>query len=227
MLDALATMYIISAEVTFICSTPIEAGNSKIVCLNERPNTTSTESMTLEDLKRMINTVDLVFGTLPTHETYLTVDYGNRIFSSYDPIQAYYRLFDTVETNHLPKPSNIWMTQSPCLACAKRLIYEYGKQDSIKPTLHIASIYSGNGLLDTVDSLKCMAKMVHLNFTVLPWEWTEVKNNVNHADCIDSIDFALQDSGFNDKQITLQKLIEFIHELSLNPEVSSWCEVFS
>ena len=182
--------------------------------------------MTLEDLKRMINAVEIVFGTLPTHETYISADYSERIFTSYDPIQAYYRLFDLVETNHLTKPSEIWMTKSPCFVCAKRLIYEYGKADSIKPTLQIASIYTGSNLLDTVDSLKCMAKMVHLNFTIVPWEWTEVRNSVDHTDCIDSIDFALQDSAFNAKQITLQKLIEFVYELSLNPEVSSWCEVF-
>ena len=210
-----------------MCSLFAEAGDSKVFCLNERPNTTTVESMTLEDLKRMINTVNVVFGTLPTHETFININYGERTYSSYDPIQAYYRLFDTVETNHLPKPSSIWMTQSPCLVCAKRLIYEYGKPDSIKPTLRIASIYMGNSLIDTVDSLKCMAKMVHLNFTILPWEWMKVRDNINHMDCIDSIDSALQDSGFNDKRTILQKLIEFIHELSNSLEVSTWCEIFT
>ena len=211
-----------------LCSIPPEAGDANIVCLNERPNATaSVDSMTLEDLKKMINTVEQVFGTLPTHETYITLDYGETMFTSYDPIQAYYRLFDMVETNHIPKPSEIWMTQSPCFVCARRLIYEYGKADSIKPTLRIANIYTGDNLLDTVESLKCMAKMVHLNFTILPWEWMEVKNNLDHEDCIESIDLALQHLTFSAKQIALQKLIEFINELSLNPKVSSWCEVFA
>ena len=181
--------------------------------------------MTLGDLKRMINTVKVVFGSLPTHETFINIDYGESIFSSYDPIQAYYRLFDTIETNHLPKPNRIWMTQSPCLLCAKRLIYEYGKPDSTKPMLRIASIHMGNNLIDTVDS--CMAKMVYLNFTVLPWEWMELKNNINHMDCIDSINTALQDPIFNEKQTILQKLVEFIHELSFSLEVSTWCEIFT
>ena len=210
------------------CSFTTEAGDANIVCLNERSNdTTSAESMTLEDLKGMVNAVDQVFGTLPTHETYITLDYGERILSSYDPIQVYYRLFDMVDTNQLSKPSDIWMTQSPCFVCARRLIYEYGKPDSIKPTLRIASIYTGNSLLDTVDSLKCMAKMVHLNFTILQWEWTEMRDNIDHGDCTDSIDLALQHSSFNAKQVALQMLIEFISELSLNPAVSSWCEVFA
>ena len=183
--------------------------------------------MTLGDLKRMINTINVVFGSLPTHETFINIDYGESIFRSHDPIQAYYRLFDTIEINHLPKPSSIWMTQSPCLLCAKRLIYEYTKPDSIKPTLRIAKIYMGNNLIDTVDSLKCMAKMVHLNFTVLPWEWMEVRNNMNHEDCVDSIDTALQDPIFIEKQRILQKLVEFIHELSFSLEVSTWCEIFT
>ena len=199
-----------------------EAGDSTVYCVN---NATSTESMTLEHLKRMINTVDLIFGSLPTHKTYLTIDSGESIFHSHDDIQAYYRLFDMVETSHLPTPSNIWMTQSPCLVCAKRLIYEYGNSHSIKPTLHIASIYASNSLLDTVDSLKCMAKMVHLNFTILPWEWTDIRDNIDHTDCIDSIDSALQDAGFNAKRGILQSLIDFIHELSSNPDVSSWCSI--
>lgn len=173
----------------------------------------------------MINTVTEVFGTLPTHETYITTNYGERIFSSYDPIQAYYRLFDSVETNHLPKPSDIWMTQSPCFVCANRLIYEYGKRDSVKPTLHVASIHRGNSLLDTIDSLRCMAKMVHLNFTIVPWDWMAIQNNVDDVDCIDSITYALQDHSFSSKLTEVQKIIEFIHELSLNPEVNSWCEV--
>lgn len=181
--------------------------------------------MTLEDLKRMINTVSTVFGTLPTHEAYITTDYGQRIFSSYDPIQTYYRLFDVVETNHLPKPSDIWMTQSPCFVCANRLIYEYGKQDSIKPTLHVASIHTGDNLLDTIDSLRCMAKMVHLNFTIVPWDWMEVQNNIDHIDCVDSINYALQDNAFSSKRTDLQKIMDFVHELSVNPEVRSWCEV--
>ena len=200
-----------------------EAGDSNVYCINNR---TSTESLTLEDLKKMINTVDLIFSSLPTHETYLTINYGESIFHNHDAIQAYYRLFDRVESTHQPKPSHIWMTQSPCLVCAKRLISEYGKQDSIKPTLHIASIYSGNDLLDTVDSMKCMAKMVHLNFTVLPWDWTDFRDNIDHSDCIDSIDSALQDPGFGDKRRQLQSLTDFIHELSSNPEVSSWCSLW-
>ena len=183
----------------------------------------NSESMTLENLKQMLNTVDLVFGSLVTHETYLTTDYGASIFHSQDAIQAYYRLFDILESSHQPTPTNIWMSRSPCLLCAKRLIYEYGKPDSVKPTLRIASIYTGNSLLDTVDSLKCMAKMVHLNFTVLPWDWTDIRNDIDHADCINSIDSALQHIGFNDKRETLQLLINFIHELSLNPDVNSWC----
>ena len=182
-----------------------------------------TESMTLEDLKKMINTVDQVFGSLETHETYLTTDYGVSVFHSQDAIQAYYRLFDMLESSHSPTPSNIWMSRSPCLLCAKRLIYEYGKPESVKPTLQIASIYTGNNLLDTVDSLKCMAKMVHLNFTVLSWDWTDIRNNTDHTDCIDSIDSALQHTGFNNKREMLQSLINFIHELGLNPEVNSWC----
>ena len=47
----------------------------------------NTESMTLEDLKRMINTVDQVFGSLATHETYLTTDYSESIFHDQDAIQ--------------------------------------------------------------------------------------------------------------------------------------------
>ena len=190
-------------------------------CIN---NSMYTESMTLEDLKRMINTVDQVFGSLATHETYLTTDiYGESIFHSQDAIQAYYRLFDMLESSHLPTPSNIWMSRSPCLLCAKRLIYEYGKPDSVKPTLQIASIYTGDSLLDTVDSLKCIAKMVHLNFTILPWDWTNVRNNTDHTDCVDSIDSALRHTGFNNKREMLQSLINFIHKLSFNPEVNSWC----
>ena len=189
-------------------------------CKND---STPSESMTLEDLKRTINTVDQVFGSLETHETYLTTDYGTSIFHSQDAIQAYYRLFNKLESSHLPTPSNIWMSRSPCLLCAKRLIYEYGKPDAVKPTLQIASIYTGDSLLDTVESLKCMAKMVHLNFTIQPWDWTDIQNNTDNSDCVDSIDSALLHTGFNDKREIVQSLLNFVHELSFNPEVNSWC----
>ena len=180
--------------------------------------------MTLEDLKRMINTVHVIFGTLPTQETFIHIDYGDRVFSSHNPIHACNKLFDAVEINNIAKPRSLWMSQSPCLLCAKTLIVEYSKPDSIKPTLQIASIYMGNSLVDTVDSLKCMAKMIYLNFTILPWEWMEIRNSLNRTDCIDTIHTALQDPDFKAKQTVLQTLIEFIHDLSFSLEVSTWCE---
>ena len=85
----------------------------------------------------------------------------------------------------------------------------------------------GDSLLDKVDAMKCMAKMVHLNITITTWDWTEVKNNIQEARCIESIDEALQDSAFTEIQTTIGKFIEFINELSLHPQVGSWCDVFA
>ena len=196
-------------------------------CTAERPNTTNTESMKLSDLNEIINIVDPVINnTQPSHKKYLAVNYGERIFRSNDHYHAYRRLFDAVENDEIPKPNTIWMSHSPCLSCSRRLIFEYGKPVSIKPMLRIASIELGSSLVDTVDSLKCMAKMVHLNITILPWDWTEVRNNIHQAKCIQSIDLAQQDLGFMYRQNTTQKLVEFINELSLNPQVSTWCELF-
>ena len=197
-----------------VCHT---TGPKQTFCIDSRTN---ASSLTLDNLTRMINTVDLVFGSLPTHDTYLATNFGERIFSARDHTQAYFKLFETIKN---PKPDRIWMTQSPCLVCAKRLISEYSNPDSIRPTLHIASIYTGNSLLDTVESMKCLAKMVYLNFTILPWDWMEFRGNIDHADCIDSIDVALKHSGFNEKRMTLSILLDFIHELAMNPQVSTWC----
>lgn len=187
-----------------------------------------TATMTLGDLNKIINIVDPVInGTQPSHKKYLSLDYGKRIFHSYDPYQAYHRLFDAVETNEIVKPTNIWMSHSPCLFCSRKLIHEYGKAESVKPSLRIASLDLGNGPQDMVNSLKCMAKMVHLNITITPWDWREFRSNMNEDDCAESIDLALRDSGFNERQTTIQKVIKFINELSLHPQVTSWCRVFS
>ena len=198
-----------------------------IFCRAERPNTTNIESMTLSDLNEIINIVDPVINnTQPSHKKYLTVNYGERIFHSNDHYHAYRRLFDVIANNEIPKPNTIWMSHSPCLSCSRRLIFEYGKAKSIKPTLQMASIDFGSSLVDTVDSLKCMAKMVHLNITIVPWDWTKIRNNIHQAQCIQSVDSAQQDLGFMYSQNTIQKLVEFINELSLNPQVSTWCELF-
>lgn len=198
-----------------------------IFCTAERPNTTNTDSMTLSDLNEIINIVDPVINdTQPSHKKYLAVNYGERIFYSNDHYHAYRRLFDATANDQIQKPNTIWMSHSPCLSCSKRLILEYGKPESIKPTLRIASIDLGSSLLDTVESLKCMAKMVHLNITITPWDWTEIRNNVHQAKCIQSVNLAQQDLGFIFNQNTLQKLVEFINELSLNPQVSTWCKLF-
>ena len=192
-------------------------------CFNN--HSTSTESMTIENLKQMINTVEIIFGSLPSHETYITTDYGVSLFQNQDAAQAYHSMFNWLENNHLPTPENIWTTQSPCLHCANRIIDAYDKPDFVKPNLRIASIYTGDSLLDTVDSLRCMAKMVHLNFTIEPWDWTHTRNIVDNTNCSDSIDSALQNTTFSDKQEKLQSLIDFVYELSLNPLVNSWCSI--
>ena len=129
--------------------------------------------------------------------------------------------------NGIPKPSTIWASHSPCLACSRSLILEYGKPETIKPTLRLATIDLGSSLLDTVNSLKCMAKLVHLNITILSWDWTEIRNNVHRAECVQSIDTVQQNLGFTYSQNEVWKLIEFINELSHNPQVSTWCELFS
>lgn len=200
---------------------------ASIFCTAERPNTTNVESMTLSNLNEIINIVDPVINnTQPSHKKYLAVNYGEGIFHSNDHYHAYRRLFDAVENNEIPKPNTIWMSHSPCLSCSRRLIFEYGKPESIKPTLQIASIDFGSSLIDTVDSLKCMAKMVHLNITIMPWDWTAIRNNIHHVKCTQSVDLAQQDLGFIYRKNTIQKLMEFINELSLNPQVNTWCELF-
>ena len=87
-------------------------------------------------------------------------------------------------------------------------MYKYGKPNTAKPTLQIASTYTGNSLLDTVELLKCMAKMVHLNFTIQLWDWRDIQNN---TDRINSIDSALLHMGFSEKQEIIQLLINFVH----------------
>ena len=181
--------------------------------------------MTLSDLNRIITYI--INNTQPHDTKYLITNYGETIYYRNDHNNIYHRFIDDVTRNRIPRPSIIWVSHSPCLACSRSLMLEYGKPETIKPTLRLATIDLGSSLLDTVNSLKCMAKLVHLNITILPWDWTEIRNNVHRAECIQSIDTAQRDLGFTYSQNEVRKIIEFINELSHNPQVSTWCELFS
>ena len=198
------------------------------VCTVGSSHNTHTKSMTLSDLNRIINIVHPVINNTHHHDNkYLITNYGETIYYRNDHNNIYHRFIDDVTLNRIPRPSTIWTSHSPCLACSRSLMLEYGKPETIKPTLRLATIDLGSSLLDTVNSLKCMAKLVHLNITILPWDWTEIRNNVHRAECIQSIDTAQRDLGFTYSQNEVRKIIEFINELSHNPQVSTWCELFS
>ena len=72
--------------------------------------------------------------------------------------------------------TNIWTNYSPYPTCVHALIGKYNKPDDIKPTVHVARIYTAsNGLTHIIESLQCLGKLEHEGFSVQPWNFNELK----------------------------------------------------
>lgn len=196
------------------------------LCLEN--GTSSTPTITYEDLKEVINTVEIVFGQQTTLKSYIAVDYGSTIYSEFEPLISLFLLFSQFDNpaNQNSLPDTLWMSRSPCPGCAKRIMADYNKH-SIKPTIHVASFFTGNNLEQTVESLKCLAKLKFLNYTVLPWDWNEFRDNLHNEDCKNAIGIAQENEDFLKKQSELLKILQFAEDLTQMPEdvLETWCSL--
>ena len=184
--------------------------------------------MTQEDLQQVINTVEIVFGTRSTLKTFVTVEYGSSMYSEFEPLIALILLYSNYEgpSNSKTLPDKLWMSKSPCPACAKRIISDYHKEE-VKPTVYVASLFTGNNFIESLESLKCLVKLMYLNYTVLPWDWNEFREHLHNEDCRNAIGIALENEGFVEKQKELLTVLEFAQELTRLPEniIEDWCPV--
>ena len=109
--------------------------------------------------------------------------------------------------------------------CAKALLNHYKPDSGIeKPTIHVAGIYTAsNKFSDAVESLQCLAKLEHVGFSILPWDFNAFKQFVSESACMQEINEHHENNSIEYMKLVAQ--LGFIHQISeKNSHANSWCE---
>ena len=168
-----------------------------------------------------------MFGqTFGTQSTYLTTDFGKKVYKQKNSVtHAEDRLFDSETIKAIAK-NGIWLNNSPCPRCARKIMNQYHDYPNPedKPTIYIQSVYVGNGGLDsTLNSLMCLAKMLNEGFDIQPWDWNAFKDELGNQKCIDAIDTALVNQAFLDKRNKTEKAINYLKDVQ-DCVQDDWCQ---
>ena len=162
-----------------------------------------------------------VFATL------MTPNHGRNMYiTETRPLNGYYSMLNDIEQSHIEDTGNIWTNYSPCPTCVLALLNYYNKPGNDKPTIHVARIYTeSNKFSDAVSSLQCLAKLEHVGFSILPWDFNAFKQYISES-CANEID-EHDETYFFEEYMKLGTQLEFIHQLSQNKHANSWCDFWS
>ena len=179
-------------------------------------------SLMKSQLEMILNTVYSPSG-LQVFTTLVTPNHGGNMYiSETRPLSTYEDLVNAIEQGHIDDTGNIWTNYSPCPVCARTLLNHYSKASN-KPTIHIAQIYTENDTyVDAVTSMQCLAKMEHVGFSIMPWNFNQFKRYINES-CANRID-ERNERMFKEEYMKLVAHVEFIHQVSQISHASSWCE---
>ena len=196
-----------------------------VTCVNTADTTGALQKSQLE---MILDTVYPVTGNHMPFTTLITPNRGLKMYiTETNPLNAYQVMFNAIEHHIIPETGNIWTNYSPCPDCIAALFKHYNKPDDDKPTIHVARIYTkGSSFSDAVETLQCLAKLVHAGFSVVPWNFNEFKDHSSfiHESCKTEIDTYVGSEKFSKEYLELVDHVGFIDQLSQNPHVNSWCE---
>ena len=190
------------------------------ICVNEGTDTSLKKSQ----LEMILNTVYPQSGS-QVFATLMTPNHGRDMYiTEIDALNIYYSMLNDIEQSHIEDTQNIWTNYSPCPHCVLALLDHYNKPGNDKPTVHVARIYTqSNKFNDAIRSLQCLAKLEHVGFSILPWDFSAFKQYISES-CAKEIGERDEINNFSEEYMKLVTQIEFIHQLSQSPHANSWCE---
>lgn len=176
-------------------------------------------SLKKSQLEIILNTVYSQTGG-QVHTTLITPDQGKDVYTDeVNPLRAY-----QIMIGEVGQPSNIWANYSPCPDCVHALIKNYEKSTN-KPTVHIAKIYTKSTQFnDTVEALQCLAKLKHVGFSLVEWNFAELnKTVISDSTCKEEINERLRKKQFMTEYMKLASQLEFVRQISESSHANSWC----
>lgn len=187
----------------------------------------TTESLQKAQLEKFLDTIYPVSGS-SNYATLLTPDHGvNMYVHDSDPLVAYQTMLND-HRNNLAGIDNIWANYPPCPDCVRALISRYDRDElaNEKPKIYVGQIedFVGSNLTHIVQSLKCLAKLIHEGFEIVAWNYSEFKDTESFlATCTTVIDTYYEDANFTLAISNLVTHVTFVQELGANPHANSWC----
>lgn len=182
------------------------------------------DSLMKSQLEMILNTVYPQSGS-QVFATLMTPNHGRNMYiTETNALYSYYSMLNDFEQSHIEDTGNIWTNYSPCPNCVLALLNHYNKPGNDKPAIHVARIYTeSNKFEDAVRSLQCLAKLEHVGFSILPWDFIAFKQFISES-CVKEISEHDEKSDFSEEYMKLVTQIEFIHQLSQSSHANSWCE---
>lgn len=183
-----------------------------------------TDPLKKSHLEMILNTVHPQSGS-QIFATLMTPNHGRNMYiTETDALHGYYSMLNDIEQSHIEDTGNIWTNYSPCPYCVLALLNHYNKPGNDKPTIHVARIYTKSSKFDdAVRSLQCLAKLEHMGFSILPWDFNAFKQLISES-CAKEIAERDEEGEFSEEYMKLTTQIEFVHQLSQSSHANSWCE---
>ncbi len=173
-------------------------------------------------LEHLINTVSpntFVNAPMTGNSYYATIDYGRSLNFDSDPLRVLFS--SSLGLNQSPPPDKVLLNFPPYANTSLYFIGTFGNSEH-KPAIGILGMFGSDTLSMTIDRLKCIAKLKYMGFKLIPWNIDDFKASVNDA-CDNRIEQAVSSNGFTNELTIVEKLIEFVTEMSQNPNVQNWC----
>ena len=141
----------------------------------------TTGALKRSQLETILDTVYPVTGNRMPFTTLITPNRGLNMYSTETyidgPLNAYQAMLNHIKHDTISKTNNIWTNYPPCPYCIDALITHYEQRD--KPTIHVARVYTDDScsVSDTLKTQRCIAKLEHAGFSVVPWNFSEFKDH--------------------------------------------------
>lgn len=190
---------------------------------------TGIPQLDINALEKLISTVDGTdFDRHLTNDTIILSGDGMGIFQSSNCFDAIFEFFNYFDERGLNYPSKIWMNKSPCQQSVHIFTAKY-QDGKVIPTIHVSELdpyFALHGLVETIESSKCLAVMMHKGIKFQWWDWQEFKIAVDlKTNCEQIIDDATNTILFMKKQEEVELLLAYVQDVQMIPEsiISDWC----
>ena len=174
-------------------------------------------------LKYLINSVFHIFDEAPVNKFYGTVNYGEKLAENTDPVKLFWSGSGNLDVSST-YPSKIWLNYPPYVNSSHYLISSY-QDRAEKPTIEILGMFSVEEVSETIEQFKCLAKLKHLGFKLVPWDTQDFRANLDQQHCKQLVDEAVNTNGFTEQHKVVEELLDHVNEMSQNPNIGTWCPV--